>query len=81
MKQRRSPSAKPLGVEELVAFCKRVEKLRAEGLDHRIIAERLGVGRATIHDRMRRYRGILSESCPDGSSESEFPAAERPPVR
>lgn len=44
--------------DEFVAFCEKVEKLRAEGLSDNTIAERVGVVRTTITQRMRRYREI-----------------------
>lgn len=42
--------------DEFIAFCVKVEKLRAEGLSDSIIASRVGVSRTTIVQRMKRYR-------------------------
>ena len=41
--------------DELDAFCRKVAALKAEGLSCSVIAERLGVYRTTLYQRMRRY--------------------------
>lgn len=65
------------GDEELLAFCKKVDALRAEGLTCAIIAERLGAARDTILARMRRRRALLeSQQAPPTATVFEALIAE-----
>lgn len=47
---------------ELEKFALKVQKLKAEGLPTYAIMSRLGVPRATLADRMRRYKELKSSS-------------------
>jgi len=49
---------KAMTLSELVAFKIKVEKLRKEGLSDVRISERLGLGRTTIQDRMKRIEKL-----------------------
>lgn len=42
--------------EEIERFCRKVKKLRDEGLADRIIAERMGCSRTTVVMRMKQHR-------------------------
>lgn len=42
--------------EEIERFCRKVKKLRDEGLPDRIIAERMGCSRTTVVMRMKQHR-------------------------
>lgn len=55
-----------LSGEELEAFVKKVEKLKAEGLPTYAIMSRLGVPRSTLVTRLNRYREAKAlETAPD----------------